>query len=327
MAKDRVQLLRLVFIDRKIREGMQSGKFANCTSIAAEYEVSPKTIMRDIDYLKNQRDAPLAYDPAKKGYFYTEENYSLPAISLNESDLFAICIAQNALKQHRNTPIYDKLAAVFRKIEDSLPDKVSIQPSWTSDRISVVEDRLTDIDPQVWECVAKGLEDNRQLEIKYRRPGSSQTLGRLVDPYHAVGYQGEWYLVGYCHLRREIRTFAVSRIRKARLPGSFFVMPADFSFQQYWGNRFGVFGSTEEISVVIRFSKEQAPYVQEREWHPTQKLTSQEDGGLVMSMTTTHLFDVKRWVLSWGRGVRVLQPPELVEAVRQELREILAGYN
>ena len=96
MRKNKVQLLRLVFIDQKIREGMQTGKLANCSGMSREYEVSPKTIMRDIDYLKYQRDAPIEYDSSRKGYFYTEENFSLPALTLNESDLFAICIAQNA---------------------------------------------------------------------------------------------------------------------------------------------------------------------------------------------------------------------------------------
>ena len=65
--KDKTQLLRLVFIDKKIREGMRFGNYANCSSMADEYEVSTKSIMRDIDYLKNQCDAPIEYDPSKKG--------------------------------------------------------------------------------------------------------------------------------------------------------------------------------------------------------------------------------------------------------------------
>ena len=77
--RDKTQLLRLVFIDRKIREGMRSGIYANCSSMAKEYEVSSKSIMRDIDYLKNQRDAPIEYDPQKRGYYYTEDNFKLPA--------------------------------------------------------------------------------------------------------------------------------------------------------------------------------------------------------------------------------------------------------
>ena len=97
MTRNKNQLLRLIFIDKKIREGMESGVLANCRRMADEYEVSPKSIMRDIDYLKYQRDAPIEYDSQKKGYYYTEEKYTLPAMDISESDLFAICLAEKAL--------------------------------------------------------------------------------------------------------------------------------------------------------------------------------------------------------------------------------------
>ena len=51
-----------------------------------------------------------------------------------------------------------------------------------------------------------------------------------------------------------------------------------------------------------------------------------ENGSLVLSMTPTHLFDVKGWVLSGGRGLRILHPPELVAAIKEELHEIMAEY-
>ena len=112
--KDKTQLLRLIFIDKKIREGMRSGIYENCHSMAKEYEVSSKSILRDIDYLKHQCEAPIEYDSSKKGYFYTEENFKMPAININASDLFAICIAEKVLKQHQDTPVYQKLFSVFK---------------------------------------------------------------------------------------------------------------------------------------------------------------------------------------------------------------------
>ena len=117
MARNKAQLLRLIFVDRSIRKGMRSGKLANCSSMAEAYEVSYKSIMRDIDYLKHQCDAPIEYDPQRHGFYYTEETYQMPAINISESDLFAICVARKALEQHRNTPVYDKLLRVFGRIE------------------------------------------------------------------------------------------------------------------------------------------------------------------------------------------------------------------
>jgi predicted DNA-binding transcriptional regulator YafY len=326
MAKDKTQLLRLLFIDRKIREGMRSGSMANCSSMAAEYEVSAKSILRDIDYLRSQRDAPIAYDATARGYYYTEENYALPAISLNESDLFAICIAEKALRQHEGTPIYRKLLKVFRKIEESLPAKVSIQPAWMEDKLTVIPERQTRIDPEVWDAVSAGLSKSRTAAISYRKPGGRESPARRVDPYHLVAYQGEWYLIGHCHRRGAIVTFAMSRIKTVLLLGDTFSVPAGFDHARYGGTQFGIFSGEREVLVKIRFSREHAPYVLEREWHPRQAMVRKKDGSVVLSFPVLHLYEARRWVLSWGSGAKVLAPKELVDSVQQELAAALADY-
>ena len=326
MAKDKTQLLRLLFIDRKIREGMKSGIMANCSSMATEYEVSAKSILRDIDYLRNQRDAPIAYDAKSRGYYYTEGNYALPAISLNESDLFAICIAEKALRLHEDTPIYCKLQRVFRKIEESLPDKVSIHPDWVEDKLSVIPERQTRLEPEVWETVSAGLGNNWTLAITYRKPGGQESTERLVDPYHLVSYQGEWYLIGYCHRRGVILTFAMSRIHAVALLEKRFVVPEDFDHTRYSGAQFGIFSGEREVLVKIWFARGHAPYVLEREWHPRQTVVAEKDGSVVLGFPARHLYEVRRWVLSWGSGVKALAPKELVDSVQQELAAALADY-
>ena len=326
MAKSKTQLLRLLFIDRKIREGMRSGTLVNCTTLAVEYEVSPKSILRDIDYLRNQRDAPIAYDSQKWGYYYTEENYALPAISLNESDLFAICIAEKALRQHEDTPVYQKLQSVFKKIESSLPEKVSVQPAWVENRLTVVADHQTRIDQDIWQQVSDGLHNNLMLEISYLKPGGDSPSVRRVEPYHLLRYQGEWYLVGHCHLRGKVLTFAVSRIKESRLLDQSFELPEDFDYKRYSSQRFGIFAGEKEFEVRVWFDREHAPYVMERQWHPEQAVAVAQDDGLILSFPVRHIFEVKRWLLSWGRGVKVLAPPELVVAVQKELVAALACY-
>ena len=327
MAKDKTQLLRLLFIDRKIREGMRSGRLANCRSLAAEYEVSAKSILRDIDYLRNQRDAPIAYDSTSRGYYYTEENYALPAISLNESDLFAICIAEKALRQHEDTPIYRTLQKVFRKIEDSLPEKVSIHPAWVEDKLTVIPERQTRLAPEIWEAVSAGVSKGRTLAISYRKPGGRQSTERRVDPYHLARYQREWYLIGHCHKRGAIATFAMSRIETVLLLEAAFSVPDDFDHARYAGANFGIFSGEREILVKVRFAREHAPYVLEREWHPQQTVVQRKNGSVVLEFPALHLYEVKRWVLSWGSGAKALAPRELVEAVQKELAAALADYD
>ncbi|NTV14924.1 MAG: WYL domain-containing protein [Desulfobulbaceae bacterium] len=326
MYGNKTQLQRLLFIDRMIREGMKSGRLANCTTIAAAYEVSPKSIMRDIDYLKNQRGAPLEYDQRRYGFYYTEASYQLPAMQISESDLFAISLARKTLRQYENTPLYHNLVSVFKKIEESLPERISVDPAWLDERLTVIPESRTIIDPAVWESVAEGLRLSRQLEVHYLKPGEETTRPRLINPYHVVNFQGEWYLIGYCHSRREIRTFAFSRIRASQANGKEFTIPIDFSFEQFSGHQFGIFKGDRNYLVRLVFSQQHSPYIKEREWHRTQHLEPQADGRLLLSFTTNHLFEVKRWVLSWGSGVKALEPPELVDNLREELLETLKTY-
>jgi len=327
MARNKAQLQRLIFVDRMIRDGMKSGKLANCSSIAADYEVSYKSIMRDIDYLKYQCDAPIEYDPKRHGFYYTEELYQLPAISINESDLFAICIAEKALRQYENTPVYRKLASVFRKIEQSLPVKTSFAPSWVDDRISVFNQHQTDIDPEIWETVTSALRQGRVLQLDYLKPGAANQTARKVEPYHVTSFQGEWYLVGFCHQRQEIRTFAISRIKEAEVRPEEFSVPDDFDFAEFGGHRFGIFRGDRDHQVRISFTASHAPYVIEREWHPEQVVKKNKDGSVVLSFPSNHLLEVKRWVLSWGSGAKALAPPELTTEVRQEIQKTLQAYD
>lgn len=85
MPKFKPQYRRLLYVDRKLREGA----YPNCSTLADGWEVSAKTIQRDINYLKWELDAPIDYHRARHGYYYTERSYRLPAINVNESDLVA----------------------------------------------------------------------------------------------------------------------------------------------------------------------------------------------------------------------------------------------
>ncbi|MEJ2032837.1 MAG: HTH domain-containing protein, partial [Deltaproteobacteria bacterium] len=126
MPENKSQLARLLFIDDKIRQGMRSGRLANCSSLAAEYEVSTKTIQRDIEFLRERWEAPVAYDQRRRGFYYSEENYGLPALHVNEGEVVGLLLARRGLEAYRNTPVYGSLISVFRKLADSLPDKVSV---------------------------------------------------------------------------------------------------------------------------------------------------------------------------------------------------------
>ncbi len=322
MKKFKPQHSRLLFIDKKIRDRT----FPNCATLAEEWEVSAKTIQRDLDYMRTMLDAPMAYDAKMRGYYYTEESFHLPAITLNDSDLFAVFIAEKVLKQYENTPIYPRLQSLFAKIAESLPDKITIDPAQLNDRFSFFSTPHSIISEQVWETVFTALRTSQSAVINHAKPGETDLSARTIDPYHVVSFQGEWYVIAFCHARQDIRTFALSRINNAQLTGHHFNVPEDFDFQQTTRDRFGIQWSDKQHDIRIWFSPAAAPYIREREWHQGQELHENSDKSIIMSFTASHLLEIKKWVLSWGGMARVLAPPMLINDIRKELERSMGNY-
>ncbi len=324
MAKYKPQHARMLFIDRKIQEG----GFPNCTTLADEWEVSSKTIQRDLDYLRYDLDAPLEYSAKERGYFYTEPRYQLPAMDVKESDLFAIYLAEKLLSQYEGTPIHHNLCQVFQKIEDSLPSKTSLGPASDFSRFSFFSASQTMIRPGIWQAVFDGLRTLHSLEIRYQTAGGpGESRRRRIDPYHGVRFEGDWYVIAYCHLRKDIRTFSLARIEEALPCQESFTIPADFDFQTMSASHFGVHWSEKETQVRICFSREVAPYIRERTWHSSQQVSDGEDGSLVLELTVSHLFELKKWLLSWGRHAKVLGPVELARELAAEAAAMVKLYD
>jgi len=312
MAKYKPQHARLLFIDRKIREKC----FPNCGTLAEEWEVSDRTIQRDIDYMRYELDAPVEYSARKRGYYYTEEQYRLPAIAIRESDLFAIYLAEKLLTQYEGTPVYDNLRSVFSKIEACLPGKAAIRPGDDPGLFTVLPPFTTVILPEVLTTVFDCLRSSTRMEIEYRSPGGG-TAWRKIDPYHGVRFEGDWYVVGHCHLRRAIRTFSLARMVTVRRGTEQFVRPASFDFRKLSGSHFGIHWGADETKVRIHFTPRAAVYIRERQWHPSQRMDEQQDGSLILTLTVNHLLELKRWILSWGDDARVLAPRDLADDLRR----------
>jgi predicted DNA-binding transcriptional regulator YafY len=319
--KYKPQHTRLLFIDRKIREK----RFPNRSSLAEEWETSSKTIQRDLDYMRYDLDAPIEYSAKHRGFFYTEEQYQLPAINIRDSDLFAIYLADKLLAQYEGTPIYDSLRSVFQKIEDSLPDKVATRPGNDQGLFTVFPPFSTVILPELFATVLDCLRSATRLEIEYRSPGADPAW-RRIDPYHGVRFEGDWYVVGFCHLRQTIRTFSLARMITARKLKERFTLPKDFDFRQLSASQFGIHWGADDIEVKIRFDRSAADYVRERIWHPSQTVAEQPDGALILSLTVNHLLELKRWILSWGEAAQVLEPPALIEELQKTAQGLAGMY-
>jgi len=306
----------------RIHQSLNSGNFPNATTLARDLEVSTKSIQRDIEFMRDRLNLPIEYHPQKFGYHYTGEVASFPTMQITEGELVALVIAEKALEQYRGTQFEKPLLSAIRKIEQSLPDTISLNLADIEHTISFRTRAEPILNLEIFDALAKATAHRRQLELTYRKAGSSQGEPRLVDPYHLANINGEWYLFAWDHARKDIRTFVPARVQSVKQTGKTFPRPEKFSLEKRLRDSFGVHSGEGQFDVVLRFNARVADYIREKKWHESQQLRELK-GGVELRMKLSSLVEIERWVLSWGGDVTVLKPRDLAEAVKRAARTVL----
>jgi proteasome accessory factor B len=134
--EEKVRINRIMKIDDEIR----SLKYPNAATLSTKLEVTQRTILRDLDYLRDMYQAPIEYDFTKRGFYYTEPNFFIKSVILTEGELFSIAIFDQLLEQYRNTPLEQKLRDIFGKIIKSLPDNVTLDSVFSQTQTSFIPD-------------------------------------------------------------------------------------------------------------------------------------------------------------------------------------------
>ena len=320
---NKVQRYRLLQIDEEIR----SGKFPNATTLSKKIEVSSRTIQRDIEYMRDMYNAPIEFDAYKNGYYYTEENFYIKSVPLSEGELFSVALFDQLLEQYRNTPLENDLRSVFKKIEMSLPNKITLDSSFLQNQTTFIPDQMGTINPENFSKIFSALKNRHVLDFEYRPLQKTTWMTRRINPLHAVCQKGNWYVMGFCHDKKDIRVFNFSRMQNVTESKEEFDIPEDFNPDKYFDKEIGIWlSATKKYTVELLISAEIGTFALERSWNKNQKVEQREDGSVWVSFETTQLPEVKRWVLGQGKTVKVLGPDELIAQVKEEVAAVLGMY-
>ncbi len=310
----------------KLHGLLAAGRFPNARSLAEELEVSQKTILRDIEFMRDRLGLPIEYNPTRFGFHYTGPVNAFPAMQISEGELVALLVAEKALHQHRGTPFEKPLLAALRKLEKSLPDTVSLNLRDWDQTISFRTSTEPMEDVPLIGSLARSAAHREELRILYRKPGTPEAAPRTVHPLHVANVNGEWYLFAHDTERQGIRTFAATRIVSAEPTGRAFQRPTHFDIDRYLGDSFGIFSREGAFDVVVCFTPAVAGYIREKRWHPSQTIVERPDGGVELRLHLGSLMEVQRWILGWGPEARVVGPPELVRRMQDALQRMAVSY-
>ncbi len=312
----------------RMHQRLKAGRYPNCRKLAEELEVSSKTVQRDIDFMRYRLGLPIEYDQLHFGFYYTEPVSHFPNIEISEGELVALYVGQKALAQYRGTSFEAPLSTAFRKISDGLRDTISVTWSDLDSAISFRSTGRSVTDVHLFEQLSHAVFKQVEVGFDYKKPGAVRYEQRQVQPYHLGCIENLWYLFALDLDRGQLRTFALPRMRDVRVSKTRFRRPIDFSISRFLDQSFGVFAKPTKTRHTVRilFDAFAAARIEERQWHPSQKIKHLRDGGIELSLTLGNLEEVERWILSWGSHAQVLAPAELKQRIAKTASELANAY-
>ena len=313
---------------RTLRQIEVSKNGMTAAEIADLGGVSLRTAYRDLDDLQ-LAGFPLYAEKGEKGNrwkFIDTYKFKVPQ-PFTFTELMALHLSRDLFLVFKGTVFYESLETLFEKVMITLPppmlsylDKiqstfhVSVKPYKDYKRFSKI---INKVNQAAMEC--------RSLEVIYKPLRSKKDTRRKIDPYKIWFFEGTIYIIGLCHLRNEVRTFVIDRIRLLSLTDEKFELPDDFDLDEYTRHSFKVMRD-DLHKVKIRIKPSWARYIGEKTWHESQKTKKLSDGSLEVKFRVAGLDEIKQWVMSLGSEAYVIEPEKLKTMVKENLSKTLIQY-
>ena len=280
-------------------------------------EVSPATIKRDLEYLRNRLNAPITWDRKAGGYRYdkhdsaTGSQFKLPGLWFNAAEIHALLTMQHLLATldqggllgSHIQPLMARLNGLLSSADNTVEE--------VRKRVRIIGVGARHLQLHHFEQVGSALLRRKRLFITYRARGSNQTTEREISPQRLVHYRDNWYLDAWCHLRRELRSFAVDSIIKAEIIEATAKSLAGKTLDETLGTGYGIFSGKKVQWAKLKFTPERARWVANEQWHPRQKGKFQADASYLLEIPYSDDRELVMDILKHGPEVEVLAPQKL----------------
>ncbi|MBA2285420.1 MAG: YafY family transcriptional regulator [Ktedonobacteraceae bacterium] len=301
---------------------LQGKGWRRAEDLAATFETSKRTIYRDVEALC-EAGVPLVSIPGR-GYSLME-GYFLPPLSFTTDEATMLLLGSDFMARNFDAQYQAAARSAGRKIEGVLPEQLRAEVHSLQGSIRFLTGGAVGrtINPETLQQVRRAIIERITVSLRYYtrhpRDGRGELSQREVDPYGLMHYLGAWHLVGYCHLRQDIRYFRLDRMEELQLLNRTFQRPATFKIEQRREDE------ARTITVRVLFDTEVARWVREA---ASFFVVKQEEtaGGLLVTLRIRHESEILQWLLSWGSRVQVLEPASLRARLVEEAERTLSNY-
>lgn len=293
-------------------------------------EVSRATLKRDLAYMRDRLNAPIIFDKDLSGYRLGEqgigEAYELPGLWFSSQEIYALMTMQHLLSNIDTggllgphiKPLQSRLAALLETADNSV-DQIQ-------KRIKVENLGARHHDLELFQVVGSALIKRNRLLIKYYSRGTNEVSDREISPQRLIHYRGNWYLDAWCHLRNDLRSFAVDAIKSAVISEVKGIDVSENKLKELLGAGYGIFSGQDVQWAILHFTPERARWVASERWHSKQKGKYLSDGTYELKIPFSDSRELIMDILKHGPYVKVIEPIELVVLTKELLTKALNGY-
>ncbi|MEX2490908.1 MAG: WYL domain-containing protein [Nitrospirales bacterium] len=294
------------------------------SALPRDYARHERTVRRDLEALE-AAGYPLITETinGQTRWRFIDGYRNTLAMGFSPSEILALRLTRQLLAPLEGTGIQESLQSALAKAEAGVPTLDEHTPRQLPAIFSfnLGSHKSYKAHHATIATLTKATSQLHTVQMRYFSATRNQTTRREVSPYRLWYNQGALYLIGYCHLRKDVRMFAVERIKTVTPTDHPFQIPLDFDIEDYVKDAIGIMRG-KPVKVELRFNKPTAAWAKDRIWHPTQSLTQLKNGDMNMTLTVADNRELVGWILSFGSGVRVVQPASLRQTVRQEAQAI-----
>ena len=312
------RLERFYKIDQLLR-GRNGVSFSDLSSTLG---ISKATLKRDLEYMRSRFNAPIEYDREANGYRFgaprSGPRYELPGLWFSADEAYALLSMQTLLAELEPGLLEPHVGPLQERLRAILGG----EPAWKdiAKRIRIFQPEKRSSRSEFFGMVAGAVLRRTRLWIRHYNRKDDRETEREVSPQRLVHYRGNWYLDAYCHMREDLRSFAVDAIRAAELREARAKEVPAAELDEHLGAGYGIFSGKKVDWATLRFTPEAARWVSAQSWHPKQRARAEEDGSYVLELPYSEDRELLMEILKYGADVEVLAPASL----RKRLAEALA---
>ncbi|MBX3646318.1 MAG: WYL domain-containing protein [Rhodocyclaceae bacterium] len=315
----------------RIDQLLNDRKVVPFSTLVEKLEVSRATIKRDLEYMRNRLNAPIVWDRDEGGYRFAGREggaaqYELPGLWFSAQEVHALLTMQHLLMGLDSggllgphiAPLLARLRALLGTTDDTTEE--------IHKRIRILGMASRRMALDHFAVVGSALLRRKRLLISHYVRARDETIEREVSPQRLVHYRDNWYLDAWCHLRNDLRSFAVDAIRRAEIIEQAARNIPEKTLDSVLGAGYGIFSGRKITWARLRFTPERARWVSLEQWHPRQKARFDKDGTYLLEVPFSDSRELVMDILKQGAGVEVLAPAALRKDVAAQLQKALDQY-